>query len=223
MAAGEQKVVVTLELTGVDASELWYPNGYGAQPLHNLTVTVAPTASSAVGDAGDASRWARRIGLKTIELVYVKASITMQHMHVGSPCKLASLFPPPPPLVVSTAPFANATPSGRSQQPFPAGLPCGRADCGGGPTCSDTQMGGKYTCAFQKATGKCNQSLTPWHVPLGHCCTTCFDCSAECVAASGEKLQSGGLSMVFRVNGIPVFIKGANWSKLKTANFCTAE
>jgi beta-mannosidase len=28
---------------------------------------------------------------------------------------------------------------------------------------------------------------------------------------TGEKIQPGGLSMVFRINGDPVFIKGANW------------
>lgn len=42
----------------VDAGEvpLWYPCGYGAQPLHDVTV--------AVGDA----RWARRVGFRTVSL-----------------------------------------------------------------------------------------------------------------------------------------------------------
>ena len=126
----------------------------------------ADASSDASEGGSDASRWSKRIGLKTVVIV---------------------------------------------QAPFPKGLPCGRADCGGAPTCSDTPTGGGYTCAFQKAGGKCNQSLTPWHVPLGQCCTTCFECSEACLAVNHEKLEPGGLSMVFRVNGVPVFIKGANW------------
>lgn len=180
LGPGELKVRVSLELKDVPQSALWYPNGYGDAVLHNLTVAIGETMSAKATDldkhilretldapsGAGASRWTRRIGLKSVEIV---------------------------------------------QEPLPPGLPCGRADCGGGPTCSDTTTGGPYTCALQKANGKCNQSLTPWHVPLGHCCTTCFGCSAECLAVNDEKLQPGGLSMVFRVNGVPVFIKGANW------------
>ena len=165
VAPGEQKVRVSLELTGVPKAALWYPNGYGEPALHNLTVAVGPSAADDA-ELGDAAHWSKRIGLKSVELV---------------------------------------------QDAMPSGLPCGRPHCGGGPTCSDDPDSGQYTCAFQKAHGKCNQSLTPWHVPMGTCCTTCFDCSAECLKSSGEKLQPGGLSMVFRVNGLPVFIKGANW------------
>jgi hypothetical protein len=165
VAPGEQKVRLTLQLSGVPKEALWYPNGYGEAVLHDMNVTVQAAAHS--GQVPDASKqWVKRIGLKSVELV---------------------------------------------QEPLPPGLPCGRPNCGGGPTCSDRSTGGGYTCAFQKASGKCNQSLAPWHVPLGYCCATCFNCSTECLSVNDEKLQPGGLSMVFRVNGKPVFIKGANW------------
>ena len=166
---GEQKVRLSLDLDGVQTSALWFPNGYGAAVLHDLTVTTGPTdAADDDAEIGEASRWSKRIGLKSVELV---------------------------------------------QAPLPQGLPCGRADCGGSPGCSDVPTGGDYTCAFQKANGKCDQTLKPWHVPLGECCATCFNCSAACLAAAGEPAQPepSGLSMVFRVNGMPVFIKGANW------------
>ena len=167
---GEQKVQLSLDLDDVQRSALWFPNGYGAAVLHDLTVTTS-AAADADAEIGKASRWSKRIGLKRIELV---------------------------------------------QAPLPHGLPCGRADCGGSPGCSDVPTGGGYTCAFQKANGKCDQTLKPWHVPLGQCCATCFNCSAACLAAAGEPAQPepSGLSMVFRVNGMPVFIKGANWVSL---------
>jgi hypothetical protein len=172
VAPGESKVRVVLELSNVTKAALWFPNGYGEAVLHNLSVTVGPGPSGADyqtrdAEIGDASRWSKRIGLKTVELV---------------------------------------------QQPLPPGLPCGREACDGGrPRCSD-HIKGEYSCAFQKAQGKCNQSLSPWHVPLGKCCATCFECSDACLAVNGEKpAEPPGLSMVFRVNGIPVFIKGTNW------------
>ena len=56
------------------------------------------------------------------------------------------------------------------------------------PSCSD-YIKGNYSCAFQKADGKCNQSLSPWHVPLGTCCSTCFECSAACLAVTGETAE----------------------------------
>jgi beta-mannosidase len=158
VAPGEQKVRVVLELTGVPKAALWFPNGYGDAVLHNLSVTVGDDQTHDA-EINDASRWSKRIGLKTIEMV---------------------------------------------QQPLPPGLP------GAQPGCSDYTKG-NYSCAFQKADGKCNQSLSPWHVPLGRCCSTCFECSDACLAVNGEKAEPPGLSMVFRVNGIPVFIKGTNW------------
>ena len=44
-------------------SALWYPNGYGEAVLHNLSVTVGPSGAAGV------SRWEKRIGLKSVELV----------------------------------------------------------------------------------------------------------------------------------------------------------
>ena len=54
---------VSLELAAVPNSALWYPNGYGEAVLHNLSVTVGPSGAAGV------SRWEKRIGLKSVELV----------------------------------------------------------------------------------------------------------------------------------------------------------
>ncbi len=44
----------------VENPQLWWPRGYGEQPLHDLTVTL--------GDEGELDTWHRRIGLRTVEL-----------------------------------------------------------------------------------------------------------------------------------------------------------
>jgi hypothetical protein len=94
VAAGESKVAVIMELRDVPQSALWYPNGYGNAVLHNLTVTVGepPSASTdsvqeRVLDAvrgPDPSRWSKRIGLKSVEIVQVRLTST---------CSLATHFP----------------------------------------------------------------------------------------------------------------------------------
>ena len=171
VSPGEQQVRISLELADVPKSALWYPNGYGAAVLHNLSVAVGDgTTDNADPDNASQSRWVKRIGLKSVELV---------------------------------------------QAPLPPGLPCGRPDCGAGLTCSDTPPGSKQgkSCAFYKTNGRCNQTSSQGQnfSSRGKCCMTCSGCSDVCLAANGEKSQPGGLSMVFRVNGEPVFIKGANW------------
>ena len=50
----------------VDQPQLWWPNGYGAQPLYTLRVEL-------VGEEGEAvSTWTRRIGLRTFEITRKK-------------------------------------------------------------------------------------------------------------------------------------------------------
>ncbi|TXS07511.1 glycoside hydrolase family 2 protein [Streptomyces sp. col6] len=49
-----------LRLT-VDAPRLWWPRGYGDQPLYDLDVTL-------LDDAGPLDTWHRRIGFRTVEL-----------------------------------------------------------------------------------------------------------------------------------------------------------
>jgi beta-mannosidase len=46
----------------ISAPQLWWPNGYGAQPLYDLAVTLR------TADGGEADSAAYRIGLRTIEL-----------------------------------------------------------------------------------------------------------------------------------------------------------
>lgn len=48
-----------IEIT-VENAELWWPHGYGEQPLHDLTVTL--------GDEEVLGNWERRIGLRTVTL-----------------------------------------------------------------------------------------------------------------------------------------------------------
>ena len=54
-----------------DGVSLWYPNGYGEQSLHNLSVTLCTT--SAVASSGQAAAcavpWSKAIGLRVVELV----------------------------------------------------------------------------------------------------------------------------------------------------------
>lgn len=47
------------------------------------------------------------------------------------------------------------------------------------PKCVDVSPGGGYTCAQQKSWGKCDAAKYPFM--LGHCCKTCFNCSASCL------------------------------------------
>ena len=66
--SGGTLVTAALALT-VDVGTtkaLWYPNGYGDQPLHNLTVTLCTTAS---GGGACAVPWSKAIGLRLVELV----------------------------------------------------------------------------------------------------------------------------------------------------------
>ncbi|MEU9531070.1 glycoside hydrolase family 2 protein [Streptomyces sp. NPDC048213] len=49
-----------LRLT-VDGPRLWWPRGYGDQPLYDLDVTL-------LGDAGPLDTWHRRIGFRTVEV-----------------------------------------------------------------------------------------------------------------------------------------------------------
>ena len=52
------------------------------------------------------------------------------------------------------------------------------------PSCTDTPpSGNSYTCAQQKAWGKCDTKANPWMA--GYCCKTCFDCAAGCGTAGG--------------------------------------
>ena len=48
-------------------------------------------------------------------------------------------------------------------------------------SCKDVPPDGGYSCAQQKAWGKCNSAQNPWMV--GYCCSTCFHCTAGCGAA----------------------------------------
>lgn len=47
----------------MNGAKLWYPHGYGGQPLYNFQVTFSP----ADGEAGSSLK--RRLGFRTIELV----------------------------------------------------------------------------------------------------------------------------------------------------------
>jgi beta-mannosidase len=47
----------------VTGAKLWYPHGYGGQPLYDFKVSFAPAAG------GEASSLKRRLGFRTIELV----------------------------------------------------------------------------------------------------------------------------------------------------------
>jgi hypothetical protein len=73
---GENRVRATILVTNVD---LWWPVGYGAQPLYSLTATFTP--SSALRDDHDHDRpWLapvsadRQVGFRTVELVTDKYS-----------------------------------------------------------------------------------------------------------------------------------------------------
>eukprot|EP01043_Picozoa_sp_COSAG02_P016126 COSAG02_NODE_703_length_18313_cov_58.533652_9_plen_504_part_00 len=57
---------LTLTVDVRSTNTLWYPNGYGDQPLHNLTVTLCTTAS---GGHACAVPWSKALGLRLVELV----------------------------------------------------------------------------------------------------------------------------------------------------------
>lgn len=59
VAAGQR--TATLTLTVADP-ELWWPRGYGAQPLHPLTVTLA------TADGRPLDTWSQRIGFRSVRL-----------------------------------------------------------------------------------------------------------------------------------------------------------
>ncbi|HEX6473312.1 MAG TPA: glycoside hydrolase family 2 protein [Streptosporangiaceae bacterium] len=59
--AGQATATVELK---VDAPELWWPRGYGAQPLYDLDVTL--TGAGGVGRPLD--RWRRRVGFRDVHL-----------------------------------------------------------------------------------------------------------------------------------------------------------
>ncbi|WP_329181870.1 glycoside hydrolase family 2 protein [Streptomyces sp. NBC_01477] len=48
----------------IEAPDLWWPHGYGEQPLYDCEVTL----SDAGGPAADLDRWQRRIGFRTVTL-----------------------------------------------------------------------------------------------------------------------------------------------------------
>ncbi len=71
---GENRVRATILVSNV---ELWWPVGYGAQPLYSLTATFTP--SSALSDDHDRPLFApvsedRQVGFRTVELVTDKYS-----------------------------------------------------------------------------------------------------------------------------------------------------
>lgn len=87
---------------------------------------------------------------------------------------------------------------GKCNEDFMAGFCCRSChackDCSPGPTptptpaptpapsCKDMPpAGNNYTCAEQKAWGKCDTKANPWMV--GYCCQSCFDCAPGCGAA----------------------------------------
>ena len=63
VAAGETTAVVDLE---VPSPELWWPHGYGSQPLHDLEVQLRRAGRAATEQP--LSTWRRRIGFRTVEL-----------------------------------------------------------------------------------------------------------------------------------------------------------
>lgn len=62
LPAGDSSVVVELVVAHPD---LWWPVGYGEQPLYALDVTLSASSTSEDDDLDD---WHRRIGLRTVEL-----------------------------------------------------------------------------------------------------------------------------------------------------------
>ncbi|MEV4478878.1 glycoside hydrolase family 2 protein [Micromonospora coxensis] len=59
VAAGQRTAVATVE---VRDPELWWPRGYGAQPLHRLDVTLCAP------DGRELDTWSRRIGFRSVRL-----------------------------------------------------------------------------------------------------------------------------------------------------------
>ncbi|NUS10483.1 MAG: glycoside hydrolase family 2 protein [Streptomyces sp.] len=49
----------------IDAPELWWPRGYGEQPLYDCEVTLADPAAGP-GPEADLDRWRRRVGFRTV-------------------------------------------------------------------------------------------------------------------------------------------------------------
>jgi beta-mannosidase len=56
-------------MTGGRPLSLWYPNGYGEQPLHNLTVTLCAAGNSSLADSACSAPWTAAVGLRLAELV----------------------------------------------------------------------------------------------------------------------------------------------------------
>ncbi|WP_436911886.1 beta-mannosidase [Halosimplex marinum] len=65
---GEQEVELTVPVDA-DSVELWWPNGYGDQPLYDLDVTVGPGGDAGVAAGGAGHTHADRVGFREVDLV----------------------------------------------------------------------------------------------------------------------------------------------------------
>jgi beta-mannosidase len=65
IAAEEDTAVLDLEVAD---ARLWWPHGYGDQPLYDLDVGLERVASAAAGDVGLVDTWSRRIGFRSVRL-----------------------------------------------------------------------------------------------------------------------------------------------------------
>ena len=102
------------------------------------------------------------------------------------------------------------------QIPLPLLLPPqapGGGGGGGGGNCTDVPpAGNSYSCAQQKAWGKCDVGANPWMA--GFCCKTCFGCqpgcgkkTAETASRAGEhitvvKVESNAWSLAFNTKAL---------------------
>jgi beta-mannosidase len=65
IAAEDDTAVLDLEVAD---ARLWWPHGYGDQPLYDLDVGLERVASAAAGDVGLVDTWSRRVGFRSVRL-----------------------------------------------------------------------------------------------------------------------------------------------------------
>ncbi len=68
----------------IDQPELWWPRGYGAQPLYTVTVTLS-------GPSGDMDTWTRRIGLRTLWVSREKDAWGEEFCHIVNGVKVFAM------------------------------------------------------------------------------------------------------------------------------------
>jgi len=107
----------------------------------------------------------------------------------SSPSSPSSPMSSPPPTTQSqpSTPLFSSVTTPATSTPTATSPPC---------ICTDTQPDSKYTCAQQKAFGKCSQNFV---LGQGHCQTTCGQCKCNPSCTCDDVQPSGSFTCAQQV------------------------